>query len=258
MEMTLIPAGDFFMGSKEEDLVESAPRHRVYLSAFYIDMMEISNANFAEFLNAIRPHERIGGIRWNWLVLRSDLNFEERADWWPTEIMYENGKYRAFSGYEAYPVITVNWSAADAYCEWAGKRLPTEAEWEKAARGGLRDMSYPWGNAIPTKGPVYEKKWLQNDSPPATSAVGNYYPNGYGVYDTAGNVSEWCSDWYSSDYYRKSPRENPKGPGSGTHKIIRGGAWYNDAVSIRVDQRGWIEPFAIDEGIGFRCVMEAE
>lgn len=257
-EMFLIPEGEFLMGSGDEDLKEDSPVHKVYLDSFYIDKFEITNELFAEFLNSIKVSEDKSGQRWNWIVLRTDIETEERNTWWPTEILYDKKTqtYYAFPGFEKYPVISVSWYAADAYCRWAGKRLPTEAEWEKAGRGDLPEKRFPWGNEIPTGGVIFEKRWLHNTVPAPTEKVGNYHPNGYGIYDMAGNVWEWCSDWYSPNYYKKSPYRNPRGHDEGTEKVLRGGSWFNTAQVLRVAFRNHSLPDSTDDAVGFRCVMD--
>lgn len=257
-EMVFVPSGYFLMGSNEEDLKKAAPEHRVYVDSFYMDKYEVTNGLFSKFLNAVSPSEDRDGERRNWVVIRNDLETDERASWWPTEIIYENGVYKALEGYESYPVLTVSWYAADKYCRWAGKRLPTEAEWEKAARGGLKKKRFPWGNEIPTGGIIFGKRWYDNHEPAPVGPIGNYHPNGYGLYDMVGNVWEWCSDWYDYRYYKKSPDKNPKGPASGMGKVLRGGSWYNDVYVLRVALRNFSPPFAVDDGVGFRCVMGAK
>jgi len=255
-KMALIPAGTFMMGSDDDDIKETTPWHEVYLDAFYMDVYEVTNEQFVKFLNDTRPPEGIGGKRWNWLVIRNDLELQERYTWWPTEIIYENDKYVALEGNKHHPVITVSWYAADAYCKWAGKRLPTEAEWEKAARGGLAKARFPWGDEIPTGGLVFDKVWRDNMVPAPTGEVGNYYPNGYGLYDMAGNVWEWVSDWFDPTYYSTSPAEDPKGPPSGELKVLRGGAWHNFAMGLRVGVRNTEYPMSTGDGVGFRCAMD--
>ena len=258
-EMALIPGGEFFMGSDSKDLPD-APLHKVHVSGFYLDRYEVTNRQFAVFLNTVKPPETKGGERWSWVVLRSDLQLEERQEWWPTEIIYDErtASYAPFPNFEDYPVLSVSWYAADAYCRWAGKRLPTEAEWERAARGGLEKKEYPWGNEIPTGGVIFERRWMSNSNPPPTEPVGNWHPNGYGLYDMAGNVWEWCSDWYNPNYYKKSPRKDPKGPEVGIEKALRGGSWFNSAYYLRVALRNHIVPENSDDAVGFRCAMDAK
>jgi len=257
-EMVFVPGGEFIMGTDSKDMVD-APSHKIYVSSFYMDKYEVTNRQFARFLNDMKMPETKNGQRWAWVVLRSDLQTDERKDWWPTEIVYDQrtGKYVPFPGYEEYPVISVSWYGADAYCRWAGKRLPTEAEWEFAARGGLERKEYPWGNEIPTGGVVFERKWTSNSDPPPTEPVGNWYPNGYGLYDMAGNVWEWVSDWYDPNYYKKSPKKDPKGPDVGVEKVLRGGSWFNSAYYLRVAFRNHSVPENTDDAIGFRCAMSA-
>lgn len=257
-KMSLIPEGKFYMGSSDDDIREMSPVHEVYLDAFYMDVTEISNDQFAEFLNDLSPEEGVGGKRWGWVVLRNDTETDERFSWWPTEIVQEGGEYLALEGHEGNPVITVNWYAADEYCKWAGKRLPTEAEWEKAARGGFKGKRFPWGDEIPTDALIFERYWRNNQDAVPTGRVGNYFPNGYGIYDMAGNVWEWVSDWYNRSYYGKSPRVNPQGPTSGEKKIIRGGGWNTSAMGLRLAIRVTDLPASTNDGVGFRCAKNVE
>jgi formylglycine-generating enzyme required for sulfatase activity len=256
-KMSLIPAGSFLMGSNDDDIKDIAPSHELYIDAFYMDVYEVTNEQFASFLNDSRPQEGVKFKRWDWVVIRNDLETEERFTWWPTEIIYEDGKYVAFEGFKKNPVVTASWYAAEAYCRWAEKRLPTEAEWEKAARGGLKKKRFPWGNEIPTGGVVFDKVWRDNMVPAPTGKVGNYYSNGYGLFDMAGNVWEWVSDWYDPDYYGKSPDNNPKGPKSGELKVLKGGAWHNMAMALRVAIRNAEYPLENGDAVGFRCAKDA-
>lgn len=257
-KMVLIPGGNFMMGSGDDDIKEFAPWHKVYVDDFYMDVYEITNEQFARFLNSVKPPEGKNNRRWNWVVIRNDLATEERFTWWPTEILYEDGKYVASEGYKRHPVITVSWYAADEYCRWAGKRLPTEAEWEKAARGGLKKKRFPWGNEIPTGGVIFNRVWKDNMEPAPTGPAGNYFPNGYGLYDMAGNVWEWVADWYDPSYYEKSPSDNPQGPKKGDFKVLRGGAWHNYAMALRVAIRNNESPLSTSDGVGFRCARDVE
>jgi formylglycine-generating enzyme required for sulfatase activity len=252
-EMVIIPGGSFSMGSKEPDMASFTYVHKVDVDVFYMDKYEVTNSLFADFLNSVKPDEK---TRKEWIVLRGDLDTEERKNWWPTEIIFIDGIYKAFNGFENFPVITPGWFAADAYCRWAGERLPTEAEWEKAARGGLKEKNYTWGNEIPTGGIIFGRQWHNNHEPAPTERVGNYFPNGYGLYDMAGNVWEWCSDWYDPKYYEKSPDKNPKGPTKGDAKVLRGGSWYNTFLLLRVAYRNFSPPMRTDDAVGFRCVKD--
>ncbi len=259
--MVLIQEGKFYMGSLGQDYpIDEQPRHKVYLDEYYIDRYEISNANFVRFLNAIKPEEGPQGQRWSWVVIRNDLETEDRVEWYPTEIIYINGHYEVLKGFEDYPVLTVSWFAAKAYCEWVGERLPTEAEWEKAARGGLKGLDFPWGNALPThdSGVAFERRWSDNFQPAPTVPVTSLPYNPYGIFGMAGNVAEWTLDWYSPEYYKNSPRDNPTGPSYGTKKVVRGGSWASAMMGIRVAVRYSYPPRALPATVGFRCVLPAK
>lgn len=233
-DMVLIPDGEFLMGSNYGDPDET-PIHKVYLDAFYIDKYEVTNLQFSEFLNQ-KGNQEEGGVAW--------LNTSDED----CVIEYRNGKYQPKSGYENHPVIEVSWFGAMAYAEWAGKRLPTEAEWEKVAIGGLAGKKYPWGDSIDSSRANYGENVGQ------TTPVGRYPPNNYGLYNMGGNVCEWVSDWYGEDYYSSSDSyRNPQGPNYGSERVIRGAGWSHDARYLRCASRNYVNPDSTSNHLGFRC-----
>ena len=253
--MSLIPAGPFQMGSATGD-VNEAPIHTVELDAFYMDQHEVTNAEYQAFVSATgHPAPRGIGYTAVYELLKHD---------------YEPWEDPGFN-HPNQPVTTVTWFDADAYCKWAGKRLPTEAEWEKAARGGLEGARYPWGDAEPDHTTANfadsqtEFEWRNpnvDDGYLFTAPVGTFQPNGYGLFDMAGNVWEWCADWYSVTYYSESedverPRRNPKGPDTGERRVLRGGTWYRDDHTLRNAERVSDFPDNSLNVVGFRCAMDA-
>ena len=243
--MALIPAGEFEMGSNN-GAANERPVHTVYLDAFYIDIYEVTNAQYKAFI---------------------DANPEWQKDNIAPE--YHDGVYlRLWDGNDYpegtadHPVIYVSWYAAMAYAEWAGKRLPTEAEWEKAARGGLLGKAYPWGDTHDATRANYARDFN------VPIAVGQYPPNGYGLYDMAGNISEWCLDEYDPNFYATSSRENPVSKGTRqaiiknfrkvkeTDRILRGGCWSDNGLFLRVAYRDWGPQNYTSVFRGFRCVKD--
>ena len=230
-EMVLIPAGNFQMGSDDDEDNEK-PVHTVYVDAFYMDKYEVTNAQYRRFVQATKYSEPTGygyvDGEWRWSGFRP---------WSDSRFCADN-----------QPVVCMSWADAQAYAEWAGKRLPTEAEWEKAARGGLVGMEYPWGNKITEENANY------GFNIGSTTLVGSYPPNGYGLCDMAGNVWEWCADWYDENYYANSVSLNPTGPDSGTARVLRGGCWLGFQADLRVALRRI--PSGTFYYIGFRCVSQ--
>ncbi len=240
--MVLISLGEFKMGSNEGQKHEK-PVHTVYVDAFYIDKNEVTNAQYAQFLNEYGRNADGDG--------RELLD----VDYSRCLIRKSENTYEPKSGYENHPVTEVNWYGAVAYAQFYGKRLPTEAEWEKAARGGLVGKRYPWGDEISHDDANYNGTGGK-DVWSRTSPVGSFAANGYELYDMAGNVWEWCADWWGRDYYANSPPNNPLGPDSGSRRVLRGGSWtaYH-SPRVRVAGRLYGRPMYTSDVAGFRCGM---
>jgi len=246
-QVIIIPAGEFRMGCDDRVVDENCngdeePDHIVYLDQYAIDKYEVTNAQYAEFLNTAGNQEE-GGDTW--------LDADD-----PSVRIHQDGTvWQANAGYEDHPVVEVTWYGARAYCQSRGGRLPTEAEWEKAARGSGYARIYPWGNADPDCSRlncVVETQYCVAD----TSPVGSYSSgaSAYGLLDMGGNAAEWVNDWYDSRYYATSPYNNPQGPPTGFHKMARGGSWRGLTSEARVAYRGIMQPDASRYYIGFRCV----
>jgi formylglycine-generating enzyme len=240
--MVLIPAGTFMMGSIGWGEFE-IPVHEVYLDDFWMDETPVTNRDFARFVSetGYRTDAERAGAAWGY---GSGAFSEVRRLSWHTYATPDR---------EDHPVVLVSWNDSLAYCRWTEKRLPTEAEWEKAARGPLREKLYPWGDTYPD-GTQANFAGKPSEVPP-TTRVKQFPPNGFGLYDTVGNVWQWCADWYADDYYRVSPRENPPGPASGSNRVRRGGSWnVIQPFRLRCANRGAMPPSAVAPNIGFRCV----
>lgn len=246
-EMVRIPAGPFTMGSdkktdKNAYLVE-APQRSVYLDAYDIDTYEVTTVQYLKFVLA--------------------TNRPPQVDW-----KFDGGNFQ--DTMVSHPIMHVTWYEADEYCKWAGKRLPTEAEWEKAARGEADTRIYPWGNEMAglsranfgrtgLSGPVRDRPERLLLYPPIISVF--KYDNSvsaYGLFQMAGNVAEWVSDWYDKDYYKAAPDKNPKGPDKGSQKAFRGGGWIDSTPSVRVSQRNGTDPKTSMNWMGVRCARDAK
>lgn len=214
--MIHIPAGVFLMGSpKGEGNDDEHPQHKVYLDSYYISKCEVTNEQFAQFAR--------------------ETGYNAGRDW----------KKYARAGKEKYPVVCVDWNDAMAYCRWAEGNLPTEAQWEKAARG-TDGRTYPWGNSWYAN--------LCNNNSNGTTAVGSYIGGAspYEAQDMMGNVWEWCFDWYDQNYYKSSPLKNPEGPGSGISRVVRGGSWCSRTYEFRCANRLSHRPGGSGSHRGFR------
>ena len=252
-DLVRIPAGDFLMGAADAD-EEERPVHRVYVSEFFIGRFAVTEDEFARFIRATGyPAPAIRGLP---LIATGgrDALFGELA------APYVWDRAEPPEGLGGHPVVLVRYNDALAYCRWLSEvlgrvaRLPTEAEWEKAARGGAEGLRYPWGNDIdPSRcnflaGPSVKRQR-------GTRPAGTYSPNAYGLCDMAGNVWEWVSDWYSGDYYSESDARDPRVPETGRMRIVRGGSWVNDDVSmLRCACRHRVPPDTYSYSVGFRIV----
>ena len=254
MEMVLIPAGTFLMGAAEEDFSaapDERPSHEVTLPQFYIDRYEVTVEQYAAFLNRIGSYERAcEGVDCAWpQELAGYTSYLSQQD-----IGDGSLQFFAATGYANYPINHVSWYGAQLYCESVGARLPTEAEWEYAARG-TDGRIYPWGNITPD--PAGDLAVFQSDSYENMKPV-DALPNGvspFGLYSMAGSLWEWTGDWYDENYYEESESMDPTGPETGFARVIRGGAWpfNNQANRIRSTNRNSLSPDFISSAVGFRC-----
>lgn len=236
-EMVVIPGGNFYRGSKDGNRDEM-PRHQINLNSFAIDIHPVTNEQFVRFL------EVMGGEK--------DSNHQDIIRMRDSRIKRTGGKLSIESGYTKHPVVGVTWYGAIAYAMWVGKRLPAEAEWEIAAKGGLENVLYPNGDDI--------EKTQANFFSSDTTAVMSYAPNNYGLYDMAGNVYEWCHDWYGYNYYEVSVQEpeNPQGPLQGVYRVLRGGCWKSLKEDLRCSRRHRNNPGTVNGTYGFRCAADVQ
>ncbi|MBD0377596.1 MAG: formylglycine-generating enzyme family protein [Flavisolibacter sp.] len=308
--MVLIPGGAFSMGGDNEQASpDEYPKHQVTVKPFWMDATEVTNAQFAAFVQAT-GYITTAEQKPDWEVLKKELppgtpkppdsmlvpaslvftptdgpvNLNNYSLWWRwqkgADWKHPEGPGSSIEGKENYPVVHISWYDAQAYCKWAGKRLPTEAEWEYAARGGLRNAVYPWGNEHVNAGKAKANSWEgefpywneQKDGFLRLAPVRSFAPNGYGLYDMAGDVWEWCSDWYDANYYKtlqSGTAVNPMGPNKSfdpeepyvQKRSLRGGSFLcndNYCSGYRVSRRMKSSPDTGLEHTGFRCVKDVE
>jgi formylglycine-generating enzyme len=264
--MALIPGGSFRMGT-ESSFPYEGPVHEVSVSPFYLDTHEVTNAQFAAFVKATGYRTVAERLGWSGVFdpkLEGSFKWKpvDGVDWrWPT------GPGSSITGKEDYPVVQVCYEDAQGYARWAGKRLPTEAEWEFAARGGLDGKRYPWGDELEPGGRYMANYWqgifpdrdLGKDGYKGIAPVGQFQPNGYGLYDMAANVWEWVQDRFSPTYYRESAPQNPAGPTTGDEYVIRGGSFLcaeNWCQGYRAGARNKNTADSATEHMGFRCARD--
>jgi formylglycine-generating enzyme required for sulfatase activity len=302
--MVWIPGGDFYMGTEEMDFqgrpfADAMPVHRIYVDGFWMDTTEVTNEQFADFVKATSyitvaetepdpkdfpdiPVDEVPKEPFSAVFKKPTdpkVNLNDFRAWWDVSTgacwKHPEGRGSDLKGREKHPVVHICWHDAVAYCQWAKKRLPTEAEWEFAARGGLDRKKYPWGDEMKPEGKWIANVWqgdfpLENtreDGFLATAPVGSYPPNGYGLHDMAGNVWEWCSDFYLAHYYDHSPPRNPTGPKLGfdiqdpreQKRVQRGGSFlcspsYCERYIVGTRHPG--EPKSAANHLGFRCVKD--
>jgi len=257
MEMVFVPAGQFEMGNDSDQ--RARPVHTISIDDFWIDQTEVTNAMFSAFLNE-RGNQAENGVNW----LEPGAGSRGVIYGYISE---DGGSYSPRSGYENYPVVEVSWYGAAAYCDWVGGRLPTEAEWEYAARGP-RSLIYPWGNIYDGSHANYcdfhcAYEWRDigsNDRYAEWAPVGSF-PGGAswcGALDMAGNIWEWVNDWWAEDYYARSPEDNPPGPETGALHVARGASWYDLGRENGVTSRAVLTASSYRmHWVGIRCVMPA-
>lgn len=234
-EMVIIPGGSYSRGS-DKGARDEKPRHKVTIKSFAMDIHPVTNEQFARFL------EFMGGEK--------DVNNNDIIRLRSSRVKRSAGKLIIESGYAKHPVVGITWYGAAAYAKWVGKRLPTEAEWEVAASGGIETGEYPTGINIDHS----QANFFNSD----TTAVMSYPPNGYGLYDMVGNAYEWCEDWYAYNFYDISLQEpeNPTGPQQGVYRVIRGGCWKSLKEDMRCSHRHRNNPGTVNGTYGFRCAAD--
>jgi len=257
--MIRVDAGVFRMGNDLANEADQRPVHEVSVGPLWFDEHEVTNRQFDEFVaqtGYVTTAEQRG---WSYVFDRRQENWakQQGADW-----RHPGGPDTTLDARDDYPVVHVSWYDARAYARWSGKCLPTEAEWEYAARAGLRDANYPWGRQELIDG-RYQANYRQFDAEegtdgyPAAAPVKSFPPSRFGLHDMSGNVWEWCADWYTTDYYRRSPTSDPRGPAEGRERVARGGSWLspeNYRFGHHVSTREKRPPEESYQHLGFRCV----
>jgi formylglycine-generating enzyme required for sulfatase activity len=261
--MRLLRGGEFLMGANDQ-APQEAPIHKVRVKPFWIDVTEVTASAFERFVQATNYRTEAERIGW------AGVFSIEQAGWITCKgASWRNPNCDGKPPRPDEPVTHVSWNDAQAYARWAGKRLPTEAEWEYAARGGLEQSRYVWGSQLRVGGKPVANWWqgtfpvvnTAEDGYPGLAPVKRFPPNGFGLYDMTGNVWEWTADWYAPDYFNNSPYDNPTGPARGKERVIRGGSWLcseNFCSNYRSAARLSTPPDSSLNHLGFRCVRDAD
>ncbi|MFC0274833.1 formylglycine-generating enzyme family protein [Metabacillus herbersteinensis] len=280
-DMIYIPGGEFLMGTDYKKRIfedGEGPIRNIKINPFYIDPTSVSNQSFQTFVEETKYITEAEKFGWSFIFhslvsekIKSKVrNIPSQAPWW---YVVEGAYWKRPEGPGStivsrmdHPVVHVSWNDAIAYCKWAGKRLLTETEWEFAARGGLEQKIYPWGNELTPNGEFQCNIWqgtfptnnTKEDGYLGTAPISSYKPNGYGLYNMVGNVWEWCSDWFSRSLHNRGGRTNPKGSATGQAKVIRGGSYlchYSYCNRYRVAARSSNTPDSSTGNMGFRCAL---
>lgn len=277
--MIEIPKGEFLMGTNTKEGFPAdgeGPIRKVAIDSFYIDKYTVTNAEFLEFIEDTNYKTEAEKFGWSFVfymflseeVAKKVSQNVAGTPWWyvveGANYKHPEGPGSSISDRMDHPVVHVSWNDANAYAKWAGKRLPTEAEWEYAARGGLEQKMYPWGNELTPSGEHHCNIWqgtfpktnTAEDGYKSTAPVDAYKPNGFGLYNVSGNVWEWCSDWFTRGLHNKGGRSNPKGPAEGEARVMRGGSYLchkSYCNRYRVAARSSNTPDSSTGNIGFRC-----
>jgi len=280
-KMIYIPGGEFLMGTNEKDGFPAdgeGPVRKIKINPFYIDSYTVTNAEFEQFIKSTGYVTEAEQFGWSYVYygflspkLAGLVQPVPQTPWWcgvKGAYWYQpEGPFSTIDDRMDHPVVHVSWNDALAFCEWAGKRLPTEAEWEFAARGGLEQKKYPWGDELIPNGKHYCNIWqgkfptvnTKDDGYSGTAPASSFPPNGYGLYNVSGNVWEWCSDWFTRGVHNRGGRTNPQGPLNGETKVMRGGSYMcheSYCNRYRVAARTSNTPDSSSGHLGFRCVKD--
>ncbi len=221
--MVMVPGGEFVMGKNTPNPTDWQPEHKVKVNGFFMDKNEVTNSEYELFCRATNT---------------------------PLPQFWGMDEFRSGPAYPDHPVTGVSFIDAEKYAKWAGKRLPSEAEWEFAARGGLAGKNFPLGDTADSTTINFGRKYS------GTLKTGSFPPNGFGLYDITGNAWEWTTDFYDAGYYSVSPAENPRGPERGRFKVIRGGSWHSGGMCVQTYYRNGLPVSWVDFAVGFRCVKD--